>query len=95
MYVYVYSIDNDGSMYKWCRMKPNCDVPKAALMMAVISYLEGYVEDYGCDFDDAKIVVHGVDGVGNPSIELTLSTWEGEPGVMYFTTEAHPDAKGK
>lgn len=83
MYVYVYSIDTDGSMYKSYRAKPPHKLDdRAACVYAAMDYVRGYLEDYGCDFEDILV------NVNRTSVELTLQDWDGEPGRMYFTTEA-------
>ena len=84
MYVHVYSIDNDecSTLYKSYRAKvPEKLDDRAACVYAAMDYVRGYLEDYGCDFEDIFI------NVNRNSVELTLQDWDGEPGRMYFTTE--------
>ena len=82
MYVYVYSIDTDGSMYKSYRAKPPASLdPKAACLYAMADYLRGYLEDYGADMDEVIVNTYP------SSCEIRFESWDGEPGRMYFTTE--------
>lgn len=82
MYVYVYSIDIDGQMYRQYRAKPPEKLDhRAACVYAAMDYVRGYLEDYGCDFEDMLL------NVNRRSVELTLKDWDGEDGRMYFTTE--------
>lgn len=82
MYVFVISIDTDGSYYPYCRMKNSSTDPKAACMLAASEYLNHYVLDFGADFEEATLSVYP-DG----NVELRLTDNEGEPGRMYFTTD--------
>lgn len=83
MYVYVYTIDPTGAMYKSYRAKPpNTLDAKASCMYAVASYMQGYAEDYGCDFEDAII------NFSPESAEVRFTDWDGEDARIYFSTDA-------
>ena len=79
MYIFAYTQESDGRLFKSYRCKPSPNVPKAAVAIAAAEYISNYVEDFGCDFDDVEIKMFG------EACQLTLVSDCGEDGVMYFS----------
>lgn len=85
MYVFVYILE-DGKTTKSYRCKPDPTKPQAAVATAAAEYISLYVEEFGCDFDDAIIKMYG------EACELNLvSSDGGQDALIYFSIHKYED----